>query len=345
MAHLDAQTIAAFAKGTLPKDETASAMSHITTCDACRIAVSDASFDAMETSDDSIGDESIKSPEPLSSGQIVADLYRVEGVLGRGGMGTVYAARHTKGGYLVAIKVMVHTSGSGVVRFLREAETCSRLTSEHVARVFGAGKLPSGAPYLVMEYLAGEELAAIIKRGAVSIGDAALYVSQVCAGLQEAHALGVVHRDIKPENLLVTTRADGAPLVKVIDFGVSKITRTNLDSESSLTATQALLGTPSYMAPEQLMAAKNVDARADIWSVGVVLYELLTSQLPFVGTNILALMHATTTTTPRPVSSLRSGVPSEIEECVDCCLQHDPQRRYARIDQIASALGPFVGHR
>mgnify|MGYP000016914443 FL=1 len=344
MAHLDAQTIAAFARGTLPKDETARAMGHITACDACRIAVSDASFDAMET-DDSIGDESIKSPEPLSSGQLVEDLYRVEGVLGRGGMGTVYAARHTKGGYLVAIKVMVHTSGSGVVRFLREAETCRKLTSEHVARVFGASKLPSGAPYLVMEYLAGEELAAIIKRGPVPIRDAALYLSQVCAGLQEAHSLGVVHRDIKPENLFVTKRPDGSPVVKVIDFGVSKITRTNLDSESSLTATQALLGTPSYMAPEQLMAAKNVDARADLWSVGVVLYELLTGKLPFVGSNILALMHATTTTTPQPISSLRPDVPVEIDECVAGCLQHDPQRRYARIDEVAAVLAPFVGHR
>lgn len=345
MAHLDAQTIQAFAKGTLPKDETARAMSHITSCDACRIKVSDASFDAMDTTDDSIEEESIKNPEPLASGQMVADVYRVEGVLGRGGMGTVYAARHAKGGYLVAVKVMVHTSGSGVTRFIREAETCSKLTSEHVARVLGAGKLPSGAPYLIMEYLAGEDLATVIKRGPVSVHDAALYMMQTCVGLAEAHALGIVHRDIKPENLFVTQRPDGSPIVKVIDFGVSKITRTNLDSESSLTATQALLGTPSYMAPEQLMAAKNVDARADIWSVGVVLYELLAGRLPFSGTNILALMHATTTQTPAPLSSLRRDVPPAIEECVEWCLQHDPVRRYARIDQVAHVLAPFAGYR
>jgi eukaryotic-like serine/threonine-protein kinase len=341
MVHLDPETIAAFAAGTLPRDVSARAMGHITTCDACRIKVSDASFDAMETNHED-EDESIKNPEPLNSGAIVAERYRVEGVLGRGGMGTVYSARHVQRGHLVAIKVMVHTSGSGVARFLREASTCAKLTSEHVARVFDSGRLPSGAPYLVMEYLSGHELAAVIARGPVPISDAANYVMQACIGLAEAHAMGIVHRDIKPENLFVTRRADGTPLVKVLDFGVSKITRTNLDSESSLTATQALLGTPSYMAPEQLMAAKSVDARADVWSIGVVLFQLLSGRLPFLGANILQLMHATTMTTPPPISTLRADVPREIEECVHWCLQHEPERRYAQVDQIAGTLAPFV---
>ncbi len=341
MSHLDPETIAAFAAGTLPRDVAAGAMGHISTCDQCRIKVSDASFDALETSGGP-EDETIKSPEPLNSGAIVADRYRVEGVLGRGGMGTVYSARHVQRGHLVAVKVMAHTSGSGVARFLREAATCARLTSEHVARVFDSGRLPSGAPYLVMEYLSGYELTSVIKRGPAPIADAARIMVQTCVGLAEAHAAGIVHRDIKPENLFVTTRPNGSLLIKILDFGVSKITRTDLDSESSLTATQALLGTPSYMAPEQLLAAKSVDGRADIWSLGVVLYQLLTNQLPFGGSNILALMHATTTTTPRAISSLRADVPPEIEACVGWCLQTEPSRRYKRVEQIADTLSAFA---
>jgi len=318
-------------------------MAHMEACNPCRIAVSDAAFDAMETKggDD---DESIKVPEPLEAGAIVNGRYRVEGVLGRGAMGTVYSA-HTAEGYQVAVKVMAHTSSSSVARFLREAATCARLTSEHVARVYESGRLPSGAPYLVMERLVGHDLGALMKHGALPIGHAALYAVHACRGLAEAHAIGVVHRDVKPENLFVTTRADGSPLVKVLDFGVSKIVSANLDGESSLTATQALLGTPSYMAPEQLVAAKNVDARADVWSIGVVVYQMIGGRLPFGGGNVLALMHQTSTTTPPALSSLRAGVPEAIERCVGHCLEAEPLRRYARILDVADALAPFAAAR
>ena len=315
-------------------------MAHVSSCDQCRIAVSDAAYDAMTTMNTE--EHEIAAPEPLAVGNVVEDRYRVEGVLGRGGMGAVYAARHMQRGHLVALKVMAHTSSSGIARFLREAATCSALTSEHIARVFDSGKLPSGAPWLAMEHLDGSDLSVVRKGGELAVEDAVLYVAHACRGLEEAHALGVVHRDIKPENLFLTRRADGSPLVKILDFGVSKVDPASVDGEATLTVTRALLGTPVYMAPEQLLAAKRVDQRADIWSVGVVLYELLTGRLPFAGSNLLALAYATAMTTPPPVSSLRPGVPWEIDQCVESCLQTDVGRRYSRIEKVGMALEPFV---
>ncbi|MBX3228505.1 MAG: protein kinase [Labilithrix sp.] len=275
----------------------------------------------------------------VRAGEVIAGRYRVESVLGDGGHGVVVGAVDVRGGERVAVKMLHATTEAEptlVARFLREGEAASRLRSEHVARVIDAGTSADGRPYLVTELLEGEDLARVIASSDVlDVGQAVDLVLQTCAGLVEAHGAGIVHRDLKPANLFLTSGADGRPLVKVLDFGVCKIA-----SADALTKPSELIGTPRYMSPEQL-AGREADARADIWALGVILYELVTKQSPFEGERLSAIMNAVLTQEPPSLHDLRPGVPAELSRIARRCLAKRPDERFASVTDLASALAPF----
>ena len=274
----------------------------------------------------------------LKPGTIVADKYRLERVLGRGGMGMVIEARHVQLGTPFALKFL-HRSIAGNAsvpeRFLREARAAAALGSEHVCRVFDVGTF-DGVPFLVMELLEGTDLEVVLrleKRLAPRV--ACGYLIQACAGIAEAHAAQIVHRDLKPGNLFLAARAGGTPLVKVLDFGIAKAPQ---ETELGLTGTDTVLGSPAYMSLEQLRSSRLVDTRSDIWSLGVILFELVSGRRPFQGEGIadLALrIHM------EPVPSLPGG-PAELDVIVGRCLARDPAERYRDVGELALALAPFA---
>jgi serine/threonine protein kinase len=218
----------------------------------------------------------------IAPGIVVLGRYRVDSVLGTGGMGVVVRATHIYMAQPVAIKFLKAdmVSDAGIVqRFLREAHATVRLRGEHVARVIDVGMMENGTPFMVMEYLEGSDLNQILRHhGAQPPSLVCDMLLQACEGIAEAHAVGIVHRDLKPSNFFVIRKLDGSPLLKILDFGISKAPA-GFDSE--LTKTQAVVGTPAYMAPEQMMSPRGVDQRTDIWSMGIVMYQLLTGRLPF----------------------------------------------------------------
>jgi serine/threonine-protein kinase len=270
---------------------------------------------------------------------VIDGKYRVEGMLGRGGMGVVLAAQHIELGHKVAIKVSFQQEPTAQARFLREARLAAGLTSENIARVHDVGRLAKGAPYLVMELLHGEDLGDVLDRGPVPVDDAVMYVLQACVGLREAHGRGIVHRDLKPRNLFVTKRTDGTPLVKVLDFGVSKLLSGDTDSlDMTLTTTETLVGSPAYMSPEQLRDSKDVDARADIWSLGVILHQLVTGSMPFIATSFSSLVLSVADTIPPAPSSLVPGVPEWFDAIVARCLAKRREDRFQSVDELVQAL-------
>jgi serine/threonine protein kinase len=279
---------------------------------------------------------------PVRPGEIVGGKYRVERTLGAGGMGIVVAATQIELDRPVALKFLlpkVLERPGLVTRFSREARAAAKLESEHVARVLDVGTLESGAPYIVMEYLEGEDLASVVaSRGALPFEQAVGYVLQACEALAEAHALGIIHRDLKPGNLFLANRTSGAPVVKVLDFGLSKFSN---PGEENVTTESSFLGSPLYMSPEQLMSARTADARSDIWSLGVVLYELVTGHSPFQYERIAGLVAAILQKPPKPMDEWRRDVPSDLQAVVGRCLEKDPAQRFANVAQLARALGPF----
>ncbi|HVJ20233.1 MAG TPA: serine/threonine-protein kinase, partial [Polyangiaceae bacterium] len=214
---------------------------------------------------------------PVREGDLLAGKYRVERVIGVGGMGVVVAARHLHLDVRVALKFLLPSlkqDGEIVARFLREGQAAARIKSEHVGRIMDVGSFDDGSPYLVMEYLEGRDLAAeLASRGRLSVAEAVAHVLQALEALAEAHQSGIVHRDLKPSNLFLTRRADGSALIKVLDFGISKAAFGE-GGEAVLTRSQGIMGSPQYMSPEQIRSAKRVDQRSDIWSTGVILHEL-----------------------------------------------------------------------
>ncbi len=283
---------------------------------------------------------------PVSPGDVIAEKYRVERVLGRGGMGVVVAATHLHLDQPVALKFIipgvVGQDSQAVERFMREARAAGRLRSEHVAKVYDVGMLAAGAPYIVMEYLEGQDLSAVVDlEGALDPERACDYVLQACEAMAEAHSLGIIHRDIKPQNLFLTKGVGGKPLVKVLDFGVSKV-RTPGVVDKGLTSTASVMGSPMYMAPEQMRSARSADARSDIWALGVVLYTLLTGDAPFIAETMTELALKVVQDAHPPVSLRRPNIAAGLAAVVDRCLEKDPANRYADVSDLAMALTEFA---
>jgi serine/threonine-protein kinase len=287
------------------------------------------------------------SSAPVKPGDLLAGKYRVDRILGEGGMGVVVAATHAHLGQRVALKFLLPDLASRpdiVARFDREARAAVKIQSEHVARVLDTGVLDTGAPYMVMEYLEGSDLSQTIRqRGRLEGQEAVEYVLQACEALAEAHVAGIVHRDLKPANLFLTRRADGSPCVKVLDFGISKATLLgDGPGGAPLTQTSAMMGSPKYMSPEQLMSSRNVDARTDIWALGVVLHEMLTGSTAFHAPTLPELCISIMKEAPRPLRLDRPDAPPGVEAIIQRCLEKDPARRFGSVAELAIALGEFA---
>jgi serine/threonine-protein kinase len=287
------------------------------------------------------------APATLQPGTLIGHKYRVDGVLGWGGMGVVLRATHLELDAPVAIKVLHEELAQRedvVSRLLFEARAAARLRGRHIVRVSDVARLESGAPYIVMELLEGADLATILEeRGALPVNEAVDYVLQACEGLAEAHALGLVHRDLKPENLFIASTPEGGVL-KILDFGISKAVEGSLSCtpRDSLTSADNAVGSPYYMSPEQMRASRDVDARAQIWSLGSILFELLTGRCPFEGDSIPSVCAKVLGDEPPSLRALSSDVSVELELIVDLCLRKDPTERFQDVDELASALYAFV---
>jgi eukaryotic-like serine/threonine-protein kinase len=276
-------------------------------------------------------------------GDVLAKKYRVERVIGEGGMGIVVAAHHLQLDEKVALKLLsprALDSPEVVGRFAREARAAAKIKSEHVARAIDVGELDSGAPYIVMEYLEGSDLAAVLKsRGRLPAGEAIRFILEACEALAEAHVIGIVHRDLKPANLFLANQPGGPPIIKVLDFGISKSTSLTQDQ---LTKTSAIMGSPLYMSPEQMRSARTADVRSDIWSLGVVLYELLSGRVPFSGETMIELMLAIAQTPEQPLRAVSPDIDPGLEKVVHRCLAKDPGARFQNVGELAVALAPFA---
>jgi len=295
----------------------------------------------------SAGDLPENAPRP---GDVLAGKYRMESVLGMGGMGMVLLVRHIDLGQQMAIKLMmpgVIHDDQAAARFVREARAAAAIQSEHVVRIFDVGTFDSGLPYMVMELLRGEDLSQMLARESqLPVEDAVDYVLQASHAIAEAHARGIVHRDLKPSNLFVTTRSNGTPLIKVLDFGISKALSADVDvpSSANLTATSAIMGSPLYMSPEQVRNAKQVDARTDIWALGVILHELLTGAPAFIADTLPGICAAITADDPPPLRTLREDAPIELEAVLTRCLEKNVAKRYQSTKELMTALRPFASH-
>ena len=282
---------------------------------------------------------------PVREGDVLAGRYRVERVLAIGGMGVVVAARHVTLNQRVAVKVLTHNAGSSqaTARFLTEAKASALLRSEHVVHVSDVGTLDNGQPFRVMELLEGEDLARVLEtEGKLSVEQSVDWVLQACEGLAEAHAARIVHRDLKPGNLFRARRPDGSDIVKVLDFGVSKALSNDVRAEGTVTTTDAVFGSPLYMSPEQMQSASKADERSDIWSLGVVLYELVTGKMPFDAESMAGLAVRIATDPPTRMVQALPTVPPELEGVVFKCLEKKPDDRYPNVAELAADLEPFA---
>jgi serine/threonine-protein kinase len=262
-------------------------------------------------------------------------------------MGVVVEAYHLELAHRVAIKLLKSDAAkrpSTLERFLQEARASVRLQGQHVARVTDVGRLEDGRPYIVMEYLHGRDLAQWLQeRGPMPVQQAVDLVLQACEAIAEAHSLGIVHRDLKPANLFLTSAPDGTLLVKVLDFGISKL----MDPaalgfpDAQLTATSDVMGSPLYMSPEQVMSSKSVDGRSDIWSLGVILFEAITGTAPFGADTVPELFVRIATADPRRLHEARPDVPMPLSDVVAQCLAKDRSGRFPSVAKLAQALAPF----
>jgi serine/threonine-protein kinase len=285
---------------------------------------------------------------PVKIGETLAGKYTVERVLGVGGMGVVVAAKHIHLGERVAIKFLLpHALARPdvVKRFMQEGQAAAKMKSEHIARVRDVGTLDSGAPYLVMEYLDGEDLGAVLRvKRTLPVDVAVGYILQACEALADAHAAGVIHRDLKPGNLFLTRKNDGTPVIKIIDFGISKVGVTGDGlppiGNGEMTETAMMMGSPLYMAPEQMASARDVDGRSDIWSLGIILHTLLTGQPPFKAASVMQVYELIIAGAP-PLRKDLPGAPEGLERILLKCLQKQRKDRYDNVADLAAALVEF----
>jgi serine/threonine-protein kinase len=279
-------------------------------------------------------------------GTLLAGRYQVEGLIGSGGMAAVLAAIQTDLGRRVAIKLLpprAAKSALGVERFIREARAASAIDSDHVVRLFEVGRLESGTPFMVMEFLVGAPLSRTIeRRGPLPLTEGIDYFLQTAVAIAHCHAIGVVHRDLKPENIMVLENPGQRGHVKVLDFGISKADWFEQEHTPSLTGTSDVFGTPTHMSPEQVRSSKSVDYRTDIWAMGVVLYEIFAGKPPFIAESLPALSAMIVSDEPTPPSHLRPDLPAELERLVLRCLAKRAENRPQSVHEIAEALAPFA---
>lgn len=270
-------------------------------------------------------------------------------------MGVVVLAEHVQLGQKVAVKFLsaaLRENRDAVERFLREARAAAHIRSEHVVRVIDLSGTEGDLCFMVLEYLEGRDLSQVVHaRGHLAVTEAVGYLVQACEAVGEAHGLGIVHRDLKPGNLFLTHRPDGSPLIKVLDFGISKSTINEATGGvagggsgrvGELTSTSMVLGSPMYMSPEQLRSAKNVDARADVWSLGVILHELLTGQPAFTGESTTEVLAMIVADPPTPLRRVRPELPAALEQVVLACLEKPPARRLQSVAELVQRLAPFA---
>ncbi|HEY4121174.1 MAG TPA: serine/threonine-protein kinase [Byssovorax sp.] len=286
--------------------------------------------------------ESSANLPPVAPGTVLAGKYRVERIIGQGGMGLVVEAKHIALDERVALKFLLPDYAShpeAAARFLREARAAVKIKSEHVARVSDVGTLDNGSPYMVMEFLEGSDLSQVLeKRGVLAIPEAIDYVVQGCEAIAEAHSHGIVHRDLKPANLFLTRRQDGYPLVKVLDFGISK----TMGNVENLTKTMAAMGSALYMSPEQMQQTRSVDHRTDIYALGISLYELLAGKQPFYAETLPQLCAEILTGIPTPIRQARPDVPEALAVALERAYARDRGVRYGSIAEFVVALAPWA---
>ncbi|MEO6603768.1 MAG: serine/threonine-protein kinase [Polyangiaceae bacterium] len=278
----------------------------------------------------------------LAPGAWIADRYRVMKMIGEGGMGVLYACMDSVLSREVAVKLMQRNLAGEpqlAERLMREARLAAQLR-RHVAQVFDCGMLATGEPYIVMELLSGRDLYAVLREsGPLSPNELAFVMLQVCDGLSEAHEKGIIHRDLKPENLFCATEPDGTKVIKIVDFGVSKqLSGRRIRAQTNPTES---VGSPQYMSPEQISSPSEVDTRTDIWSLGVVMFELLTGAVPFNGPSPAQVCASVLTDSVPSLSDYRNDVPPALEFIVLRCLQKNSEQRFPSVAELAAALSAF----
>lgn len=281
---------------------------------------------------------------PVNEGDILDGKYRIDKILGQGGMGMVVAATNTRLNQKVAIKFLLPEALEHpdiVARFGREGEVAAKLQGQHVVRIIDVHEMPDGRPYIVMEHLSGEDLEHVLDRlGCLPPDEAVSYMLQACEALAEAHSKGIIHRDLKPANLFLAKQPDRRSIVKILDFGISKVT----GDAQNLTRTATAMGTPFYMSPEQLMNAKDVDARSDIWALGVIFFELLTGMRPFEGSSMPEIVAHILRNERPTMRELRGSLPDICDDIATKCLQNDRNMRYASVEELAQAIAMVGGN-
>ncbi|MFT3841671.1 MAG: serine/threonine-protein kinase [Myxococcaceae bacterium] len=347
----DENALSAWAVGASTIEEAKGIAEHVESCEACRTTFA-AVVNAMQL------DSTLRSgatpagasrlltePSPVSEGELLLGKYQVEHTLGSGGMGVVVRARHVQLNTWVALKFIradLAKDADVVSRFAREARAAVQLKTERVARVLDLGVLPSGVPFMVMEYLEGETLAARLQRsGTLGTEEAVKWTLEALQGLIEAHALGIVHRDLKPANLFIQ-RVNGRPeSLKILDFGVAKSVHPDIEAGLEQTSQRMLVGSPAYMAPEQLTPGSSVDPRADLWAVGCTLWTLLAGAPPFSGNDLVEVAYKIRNA---PLPAPPPSVPPAIAEVLARCLERDPAKRVSNAAELAALLERAVSY-
>lgn len=345
MTHLTNDLVAAFLGGAMNPGELEEIELHLDGCEECRQLVSlvvrqRGATGARATATTDVVPTGITLPAAV--GEVLDGRYRLDRVLGVGGMGCVYEAHQLLLNQRVALKLMLPALASdqaAVGRFLREARAAARLNNAHVCRVLDLGTLPSGTPFLAMEFLQGESLEhRLAREGALPEALFFKLLLPVLSALEEAHALGITHRDIKPGNLFLTQLPTGEETLKILDFGIAKSIHPDIEAGLESTSAKTVMGSPQYMAPEQLVPGNAVDARTDIWALGCVIYETLCNRRPFVEENLVDLMYAIQRKPFTPVRSINPAVSSKAEAVVNRCLTKSPELRFKTIGELREAL-------